>query len=146
MLTKDLFFKKERSFYVKKYVAKEDVFTVVDLLSHLNKVLVLPVDKRPKVDIGVDVVSDIVEAGTSKDTGNKYAECSQCNQKMLRKRLIEHIVREHTNRQYDINLNRYHDGLCIDKSKGLFLVCNSIKGTSSCSCSEVSTGIRKGIL
>ena len=25
-------------------------------------------------------------------------------------------------------MNRYHDGSCIDKSKGLFLVCNAIKG------------------
>ena len=36
-----------------------------DLFSHLNKDLILPVNKRVKVDIVADVVSDIVEAGTS---------------------------------------------------------------------------------
>ena len=56
-----------------------------DLFSHLNKDLILPVNKRVKVDIVADVVSDIVEAGTSV-RGGKYAECSQCNHEMLRKK------------------------------------------------------------
>ena len=47
-----------------------------DLFSHLNKDLILPVNKRVKVDFVADVVSDIVEAGTS-GRGGKYAECSQ---------------------------------------------------------------------
>ena len=75
----------------KVYVIKKDILT------HLKKDLILPVNKRPKVDTVVDVVSDIVEAGTS-DTGNKYVECSQCNRKMLRKKLKRHVVRKHTNK------------------------------------------------
>ena len=87
----------------KVYVKKKDLF------SHLNKDLILPVNKRVKVDIVADVVSDIVEAGTSV-RGGKYAECSQCNHEMLRKNLKTHVVRKHTNRQHDITLNRYHVG------------------------------------
>ena len=64
----------------KVYVKKKDLF------SHLNNDLILPVNKRVKVDIVADVVSDIVEAGTSV-RGGKYAECSQCNHEMLRKNL-----------------------------------------------------------
>ena len=62
-----------------------------------------------------------------KASGEKVA-CSECNLVLYRKNMKEHILRKHTenvNRQY---LNHMHEGRCIDKTNGVYLVSETRSG------------------
>ena len=63
----------------------------------------------------------------SQDTiKNKRVNCSQCGVDMLRKNLKDHVLLKHSLFKCTISKMRYHDGVCLDQMKGLYLVVNKL--------------------
>ena len=58
--------------------------------------------------------------------------CNKCIEVMLKKNLKTHMLRKHCKHTKGlINAQRYHDGVCIDKSAGIYLVADTLKGSDN---------------
>ena len=86
------------------------------LLSHLGSV-------TPKHNTNQIQLEQMPKISKSPDTKQDHVDCDICGQLMLRKNLKRHKMNKHKeNDEKDISRDRHHEGICINRQEGLYLV------------------------